>query len=150
MNGSSQNIPVESEISFFLDTPNLTGTPERRLLMAILERALLDYVGNDSREVEEAEEWIFSDGDDTKHVNYSSPELSSPSFSFPWLCSELDLDTDQIRAKIRGMPRRGKSRIAPWYLTKGYEHSAKAQRRKSVVIEKRELFGDQIRYRKAS
>ena len=132
MNGSSQpNVSVvDSEMASIFEAPNLTGTPERRLLMAILERALLDYVGNDSREVEEAEEWIFVD----------RVEPDAAPFSFPWLCSELDLDTDSIRGKIRDMPRRGKSRIAPWYVTKGYETSAKAQRRKSVVIEKRELF----------
>ena len=144
MNGSSQPSisAVDSEMSSMFETPNLTGTPERRLLMAILERALLDYVGNESREVQEAEEWIFSDAVD----------FTSKPFSFPWLCSELDLDTDDIREKIREMPRRGKSRIAPWYVTKGYEASAKAQRRKTIIIEKRELFErthGEMRFRKA-
>ena len=41
--------------------PNLTGTPERNLLLAILERAILDFVGNNEKEVSLAEDWIFGD-----------------------------------------------------------------------------------------
>lgn len=97
---------VESESWF--DVPNETGTPERRLLLAVLERAILDFVGNDERELQEAEEWIFS-------------ELEDPSydeFTFAWVCRELDLDYRKISAQIKEMPKRGASRIAPWYINK--------------------------------
>ena len=95
------------ELGIF-DHPNLTGTPERRLLLAILERALLDYVGNDEKEALEASEWIFTE---LPHPPYGE-------FSFPWICEQLDLNIDEILAKIRMMPKRGDSRLAPWYLTK--------------------------------
>ena len=101
---------IDEEAVSLFDRPNMTGTPERRLLLAILERALLDYVGNDEREYDEATEWIFS----------AEPVESPSDFSFPWICSQLDLDLESVRNKIRQMPRRGASRIAPWYLTKGY------------------------------
>lgn len=88
--------------------PNMTGSPERRLLLAILERAILDYVGNDPREVHEAQEWLFG-----------SPEADTRSqFSFVWLCEQLDLDHRKIARKIKAMPRRGSKKIAPWYFAK--------------------------------
>lgn len=91
-----------------LDIPNQTGTPERNLLMAILERAILDYVGNDPKEIEEAAEWLF---EDLSQTNYDQ-------FSFPWLCQQLDLDPYKIAGKVKAMPKRGANRIAPWYFAK--------------------------------
>jgi len=88
--------------------PNMTGSPERRLLLAILERAILDYVGNDPREVQEAEEWLFN----------SCENSAKGQFSFMWLCEQLDLDHKRIAKKIRAMPRRGNRKIAPWYFAK--------------------------------
>lgn len=88
--------------------PNMTGTPERRLLLAILERAILDYVGNDPREIQEAEEWLFSNLDGGLRAH----------FSFPWVCEQLDLDCFKIAEKIRAMPRRGNRKVAPWYFSK--------------------------------
>jgi len=88
--------------------PNLTGTPERRLLLAILERAILDYVGNDAREVQEAEEWLFG----------CSENAARNQFSFIWLCEQLDLDPARIASHIKAMPRRGNRKIAPWYFAK--------------------------------
>jgi hypothetical protein len=88
--------------------PNMTGSPERRLLLAILERAILDYVGNDPREIQEAEEWLFNSHDSGVKGQ----------FSFIWLCEQLDLDHKRIAKKIRAMPRRGNRKIAPWYFAK--------------------------------
>jgi len=96
------------------EMPNHTGTPERNLLMAILERAILDLVGNDPKESEDAETWLFGD---LENPTYSE-------FSFPWLCQELDLEYAKTAAMIRGIPKRGDSRIAPWYLTKNYAQHA--------------------------
>ena len=104
----SQPFPeIDYEAYKFIDSPNLTGTPARRLLLAVLERAILDFVGNDERELEDAQGWFFDDDDD-----------GSDEFSFAWICDELDLDVIHIREKIRKMPKRGDSRIAPWYLSK--------------------------------
>ena len=101
---------LDVEVNSIFDMPNQTGSPERRLLMAIFERALLDYVGNDKREYEEAKEWLFDE----------MPSELMGQFSFTWICHQLDLDITEVRKKISEMPRRGASRIAPWYLTKGY------------------------------
>ena len=99
------NLDVDSFT--LLPTPNFTGSPERRLLLAILERAILDYVGNDRREMRAAEEWIFSETDDR-----------DGDFSFSWVCRQLDLEPGFVSSTIRAMPKRGKSRLAPWYTCK--------------------------------
>lgn len=99
------------------DAPSEKGSPERNLLMAMLERAILDYVGNNRSEVSEADEWLFSD-----------EELEAPRpFSFAWLCSELDLEVSKIRRIIKQMPKRGGNRVAPWYFDKDYYARVQAQ-----------------------
>lgn len=108
LTGSSY-LAIDSDSAGAFDAPNGTGSPERRLLLAILERAILDYVGNDEREMREAEEWLFGWEDDSE---------DDDSFSFVWLCKELDLSARDISEKIRSMPRRGNQRVAPWYFTR--------------------------------
>lgn len=84
------------------------GTPERRLLLAMLERAILDFVGNDSREVESSADWLFA-GSGSDCVEGGQP------FSFEWVCEGLDLDPSRVSAFIRSLPKRGNRRVAPWY-----------------------------------
>lgn len=100
---------IDSDAIALFDVPNLTGTPERRLLLALLERAILDFVGNDEREVEDAERWIFEDLDNT---------LPYDQFSFGWVCQQLDLQVAKTAETIRNMPKRGDRKIAPWYFNK--------------------------------
>ncbi len=101
---STVSIPdIDRDAAPLFEVPNMTGTPERNLLLAILERAVLDYVGNESEWLEDADNWIFSDEDDASD------------FSFTWVCHQLDLNSLKIRDKIRNMPKRGHRRIAPWY-----------------------------------
>ncbi len=92
------------DIEYLLSTLPSISTPEKGLLAALLERAILDLVGNDQREVEAAQEWIFDEtaDEDTR-------------FSFSWVCNQLDIDHALFSSKIRCLPKRGKSRIAPWY-----------------------------------
>lgn len=99
---------VDHDFNSLFGAPNQTGSPERRLLLAILERAILDYVGNDAREVAEAHEWLFDED--------AIPARAQ--FSFKWICEQLDLDHKSIAEKIRAMPRRGSRKVAPWYFTK--------------------------------
>jgi hypothetical protein len=99
---------LDQDFSQIFGAPNMTGTPERRLLLAILERAILDYVGNNPREVQEAEEWLFE----------PHPHGSRSQFSFVWLCEQLDLDPVKVTKRVKSMPRRGNRKIAPWYFAK--------------------------------
>lgn len=75
-------------------TQNTTEIPlnsialgERRLLAAILRRAVLDYLGDSSELVEEAKEWIFE----------SSP---SSEYSFHWICEYLGLQEEEFLERL--------------------------------------------------
>lgn len=109
----------DSEDFCLIEIPNQTGTPERRLLAAILERAILDYVGNDIDEAESATSWLFDDDAEEPHYQ----------FSCAWVCEALDLDYNDIAAKIKAMPKRGTSRVAPWYLVRNNEAEKQAAQR---------------------
>ncbi len=102
---------VDSE---FGDTTG-QSTPERRLLAAILERALLDLVGNETRERNMSQEWIF-EVDEAE-----SDEGTYEPYTFAWVCRELDLDVRRTRDLIAKMPRRGQARVAPWHLARQQE-----------------------------
>lgn len=97
---------IDEDSVGLIDYPNLTGTPERRLLLAILERAILDFVGNDAKERDEADAWIFEEESDER-IEYS----------FAWICHHLDLSLVSARRSIRAMPKRGSRRVAPWYFS---------------------------------
>ncbi|RMD86394.1 MAG: hypothetical protein D6808_03430 [Candidatus Dadabacteria bacterium] len=88
------------------DLPKTKGSPERNLLMAIIERALLDLTGNNYEEAEAAREWLFEE--------VENPHLEP--FTFQWICIQLDLDPKKALSKIVSLPRRGSSRSAPWHL----------------------------------
>jgi hypothetical protein len=103
---------IDKDAFVLFDTPNLTGTPERRLLLAVLERAILDFVGNDEKEMDQAKEWLFGD------LEFGPSDPTATEFSFPWLCQQLDLDIENITEKIKAMPKRGTNRVAPWYFTR--------------------------------
>jgi hypothetical protein len=113
MSDSSSSFPsIDREYDTLTGSNGSPSSPERRLLLAILERAILDLVGNDSKEVEEAEDWLFAES-----------EVPYAIFSFGWLCEQLDLDRVKIAQKIRSMPRRGNHKVAPWYFMKTVGHS---------------------------
>lgn len=99
---------LETSNSFLFEPYNERGSPERLLLLAILERAILDFVGNDVREAEQANAWIFGEDE----------EMSAEPFSFAWVCKELDLDSISVAKMIQAMPKRGSNRVAPWYFQK--------------------------------
>ena len=103
------SVEMDTEAYNLYEAPNQTGTPERNLLMAVIERAILDLVGNEAKEAEQAADWLFGD------LNGEKPYTI---FSFPWVCEVLELDRFQIANKIRQMPKRGTRRVAPWYFNK--------------------------------
>jgi len=107
-NRNFSTLEIDDEAWDQYESPNEQGTPERNMLMAVLERAILDYVGNERREVEDAAQWIFN----------HTLEDKGRACSFPWICNELDLDPKYVMDTIAAMPKRGSHRTAPWYFTK--------------------------------
>ncbi|RMG42553.1 MAG: hypothetical protein D6719_06235 [Candidatus Dadabacteria bacterium] len=98
---------IDVDAAQLFDGQGQRGTPERNLLMAVLERAILDFVGNDPKEAAAAEEWLFGEA-----------EHPPAAFTLPWVCLQLDLDIKRVREIIKAMPKRGKHRIAPWYFAR--------------------------------
>ncbi len=102
------NSSLDTSQSYIYEAPNETGSPERLLILAMLERAILDYVGNDKKEALEAEEWLFGEIDD----------IDPEPYTFTWVCRELELSPRSVAQMIREMPKRGSNRVAPWYFSK--------------------------------
>lgn len=84
--------------------------PERNLLVAMLERAIFDYVGNHPGERSEAEKWLFGEDD-----------MGRVEFSFPWVCCQLNLNHAEILQRIQGMQPRQYLKTQQWW---GLQRSA--------------------------
>lgn len=142
---TSNTTSYSPDVNSVYDSPNLTGSPERRLLLAILERAILDFVGNDVREIQGSSDWLFSDEEESDGVG---------EFSFGWVCEQLDLDANTIAKHIHAMPKRGNHRIAPWYLTKNYANKEIPEAKSPAVKSNEKRFSNspdvEERFRKAS
>jgi len=77
--------------------------PERNLLVAMLERALLDFFGNQELEKQEAEDWLFD--------NSSADD----EFSFAWICDHLGLDQKLVLARLLVMRPTGQITAGHWW-----------------------------------
>lgn len=62
--------------------------PERRLLSAVMQRAITDYLTCDGEIQESAREWLF-DSDDVKET-----------FGFAFICEALDFHMEELRKAI--------------------------------------------------
>ena len=79
-----------SEITSCSETPRSNGiSPERELLIAVLDRAVLDYCGREGELHERAKEWIFG------------PQDEDNLFSFSSICHYLSIDINALRARIK-------------------------------------------------
>jgi hypothetical protein len=72
------------------DVPTPGGTiPELRLLAAVLQRAIHDFIGGDGDVREGARSWLMDD------------EPTDAPLSFRFICEALDLDGDSLRKAIQ-------------------------------------------------
>ena len=67
---------------------NLPQAPEKELLVAVLDRAVLDLYGTNAPLKEEATDWIFGNGS------------SDWAFSFEWICEQLGLEVTAVKERI--------------------------------------------------
>ena len=81
--------------------------PEHNLLIALLNRALLDYLGSSGEVHHNAEEWLFADDD------------STDCFSYRWVCDHLGLEPDFLLGGVRIMRQESNGKIKRWYLQRG-------------------------------
>jgi len=63
-------------------------TPERRLLSAILNRAVLDFLGNGRDASAKAALWLFD------------RDSAGDEFSYEWICDNLDLNSERILSEL--------------------------------------------------
>lgn len=63
--------------------------PEKRLLAAVLQRAITDYLTCDGELRESAHEWLYG------------PEETGDNFCFSYICEALDFHRDELRKAIR-------------------------------------------------
>ena len=75
------------------------STPERELLVAVLQRAILDYVGSGEVLSCEAGDWLFDDEDHN--------------FSFAWVCGHLGLEPAAVRSNVKRLRVGTKKEKAP-------------------------------------
>ena len=70
--------------------PNGNGgfNPEKRLLAAVLQRAITDYVSGEGELQESARQWL-----------YGSDDISE-SFGFAYICEALDFHKEELRKAI--------------------------------------------------
>ncbi len=66
-------------------------SPERHLLVAMLQRALLDFAGTHDQESQSAKDWLFG------------PQDPRSEFSFIWVCSHLDLNPTEVLKRVKTM-----------------------------------------------
>lgn len=72
------------------DTPDDNGNvPEKKLLAAVLQRAVTDYISGEGDLKETAKKWIFLG------------EPSDSPLKFLFICEALDLDVDSLRKAIQ-------------------------------------------------
>lgn len=90
---------VDDEYELLTESRDWMDVPERRLLFAILERAVRDCLGNQGEDSEQATDWLFCDVDDDPHTP----------FSFQWICENLEVDQNEFRSKILKTARQSKS-----------------------------------------
>ena len=71
------------------DVPSAgSSVPEKRLLAAVLQRAISDFVGGEGDLRESARLWIMDD------------EPTDAPLTFRFICEALDLDCDSLRKAI--------------------------------------------------
>jgi hypothetical protein len=63
--------------------------PERRLLAAVLQRAITDYLTGEGELRESAKEWLYGSDDPNE------------SFGFAYICEALDFHKEELRKAIR-------------------------------------------------
>ena len=88
MNKDAENFfLIEQNSYLFVDMTEQMKTPEKRLLFAMCERAVRDFLSTDKDESENARAWL----EDNEGAN---------PFSFPWICECLDINREHILARI--------------------------------------------------
>lgn len=81
--------------------------PEHNLLIALLNRALLDYLGSGKEEHDLAAGWLYAEED------------AEEAFSYRWVCAHLGIEPDFLLGGVEMMREESNGRVKRWYLQRG-------------------------------
>ena len=102
--------PFENSDTVIIIAPELFSppddklTPEKRLLLAVLEQAIRDVLDRDKPYGKQAARWFFEDwGGD-----YNLP------FSLSWICRHLDVDMHLVQQRVQEFIEQGIPREMAW------------------------------------
>lgn len=84
-------------------------SPEKRLLLAVLEQAIRDCLEKDVAYAKQAQWWIFEDKDGDFHWP----------FSFTWVCRYLDIDPEEVQSRVRYFLDHGVPQEIQWNFKRG-------------------------------
>jgi len=73
---------------------SLEVSAERKLLSAIVERAVRDFLGSNETEAESAKNWFFEQNGGSSRDRR---------FTFSWVCEQLSLDQGSVLGEIARM-----------------------------------------------
>lgn len=71
--------------------------------MAMIQRAIFDYMGDRDIDRESAAQWLFDSSE------------SVDAFSFNWVCAHLDLEPAVITTRVKQMTRRDGMHSQKWW-----------------------------------
>lgn len=116
MNTTINSLMVVDDLEAFIGGAGDERSPEERLLMAVVERAVRDYLGGSIEDQDCAEQWLFSECEENLNFDLVEP------FSFAWICHALSLDLGRVRSRIRNVFEMSRTGALPFYVDKRFMH----------------------------
>lgn len=110
----------------------LERPPEERLVLAVLERAVRDFIGGSAADASDAREWLYA------AAASGEPEP----YSFPWICEQLGLLPREVLTRLELALKQSKEGSLPFFLDKRFADSSKSRPSKSperITKDSREL-----------
>ena len=112
----SSHFPVDDDSLFHMIGREDGRGPEERLLLAVLERAIRDYIGGSAEDKADATEWLYTP---VPLMQADGSRYLEP-FSFPWLCQFLELDRNEMLEKLEAAVRQSRDGSLPFFLDKRF------------------------------
>ena len=96
---------IDSDVYSGLDN---CSSPEKRLLLAVLEQGIRDFLDKGKPHSNQAKWWLFDD----KDADFHNP------FTCAWICKELDIDINLLRERVLFFSENGVPQEIVWIFKK--------------------------------
>ena len=94
--------------SDLLPTLDPGASPEKRLLLAVLEQGIRDFLDKGKGYANQAKWWLFDDIE----ADFQNP------FTCAWICKELDIDIRSLRSRVEHFSENGVPKEMVWVFKK--------------------------------